>query len=61
MDAYEYADKVNSSPAPKPCKYGHRDCSLVDGGMCSDEMLSKAEAREARAAAEASSIVLRSL
>lgn len=25
---------------PQPCQYGHFDCSAVDGGPCSDEMLS---------------------
>ena len=44
MKAQDYADAVAEMNNPKPCKHGHMECALFDGGPCSDEMLARAEA-----------------
>jgi len=40
-----YLDRVTASPEDHACKHGHLHCSTRDGGPCSDEVQSAAEAR----------------
>ena len=39
---------MNESPDARPCKHGHANCSLVEGGHCSDELSRQHEIEDDR-------------
>lgn len=42
MNAEQYVDFLDRiAMNPRPCKYGHFDCSDTNGGPCSDEEFSE--------------------
>jgi len=48
LDALETDDHPERWFAREPCEYGHRNCSRVEHGPCSDELMSILENQQGR-------------